>query len=511
MKDRLSKPKVFLSHSALDKEFINRLAVDLRKCQIEPWLDTEEIRDGRLWLKVIFEDGIPTCDAVIIYLTENSLKSKMVAKELDATLVEQLGESGITLLPYVSNSELRGRLRPDIRSLHCREWDQGNYDEILPSVVAEVWRSFTERVVNSATVHEKNRRLELELELKKVQEKYESTVFTGSEEREFQYLLSRLDRHIDITFSLYQHMPNAKSPIKIANEIYRVHMLSAVIEVVKKGSHFFDLEELEYHLTRPLNQKHPLPDKGFERYGNDPVSDRIDLELQICGLVKHAYKQVFGGSESAFEFTDKMHRFRFWLDYYGRTPEINFELVSKVEVPIPKVPEPKEEFLGMSTIKEIDRKVNFKARYNRWHTSEEGVASARLEFESLCNELEGKVKRSNRVSETFHIDFRREGQNKCRVSGVGVSLSVEWKCEQADTLEGSVLSVSGHKTVFDMEGVQSYTDEGGVYSGELDIKWNKDFKVMWQRREDNYRFSSEELASSLIATLAKEIDRRVSP
>ena len=82
--EKRNKPKVFLSHSCLDKPFIERLANDLRKCQIEPWLDSEEIRDGKPWLKVIFEDGMPTCDCVIVYLSENSLNSKMVQKEIDA-------------------------------------------------------------------------------------------------------------------------------------------------------------------------------------------------------------------------------------------------------------------------------------------------------------------------------------------------------------------------------------------------------------------------------------------
>src|ERR1700741_4221173 len=114
MKDRLNKPLVFLSHSSTDKPFIEKLASDLRKCQIDYWLDSEEIRDGRSWLKVIFEDGIPTCDAVVVYFTEDSLKSKMVEKELDATVVEQLSRGGITLLPYVSRAELRNILRSDL-------------------------------------------------------------------------------------------------------------------------------------------------------------------------------------------------------------------------------------------------------------------------------------------------------------------------------------------------------------------------------------------------------------
>src|ERR1044072_95447 len=100
-----NKPRVFLSHSSSDKDFIDKLYADLRKCHIEPWLDTEEIRDGTSWLKEIFQDGIPRCDAVIVYFTEHSMKSKMVAEEIDAALVHQLSDRGVAFLPYVSKRE----------------------------------------------------------------------------------------------------------------------------------------------------------------------------------------------------------------------------------------------------------------------------------------------------------------------------------------------------------------------------------------------------------------------
>jgi len=105
MTTRINKPKVFLSHSWENKQFIEKIAADLRRCGIDYWLDKEEIRDGRPWLKMIFEDGIPTCDAVIVYLTEQSIRSQMVQKELDAAVVQQLSEGGVTLLPYVSEAE----------------------------------------------------------------------------------------------------------------------------------------------------------------------------------------------------------------------------------------------------------------------------------------------------------------------------------------------------------------------------------------------------------------------
>lgn len=107
MENKISKPRVFLSHSKLDSGFIERITNDLRRCQIDPWLDTDEIRDGKPWLKVIFEDGISACDVVLVYLTANSIDSKFVAKEIDAAIVEQLKDEGISFLPYVGDKQIR--------------------------------------------------------------------------------------------------------------------------------------------------------------------------------------------------------------------------------------------------------------------------------------------------------------------------------------------------------------------------------------------------------------------
>src|SRR5262249_14138732 len=185
------------SHSSKDRPFIERLNDDLKKCRIETWLDTEEIRDGRPWMKVIFQDGIPACDAVIVYLTENSIKSKMVEKEMDAALLNQLESGGVDVLPYVSSANLRDQLRLDLRSLHCRDWNEQNYHSILSSVVAEIWHSYLERIVSTALLNEKNKKLELELELNKLKQSKESQVFSEKEEKDFSYIFTQLTEIIE--------------------------------------------------------------------------------------------------------------------------------------------------------------------------------------------------------------------------------------------------------------------------------------------------------------------------
>lgn len=167
-RERFVKPRVFLSHAKKDSLFIDRLERSLRLCQIEPWLDTFEIRHGKPWLDAIFEDGIPNCDSVLVYFTQNSLVSAVVSKELDAGVVSQLADSSVSLLPYVEEAPLRSEIRMDIQALQVPVWNEENFDSILAQCVAEIWRSFHERRIAQAVADEKLRRMEAEKALSEV-------------------------------------------------------------------------------------------------------------------------------------------------------------------------------------------------------------------------------------------------------------------------------------------------------------------------------------------------------
>ena len=57
-------PKVFLSHTASDKLFVARLAVDLRRIGVGVWYDTWEIRGGESIVEKINE-GLSANDHLI--------------------------------------------------------------------------------------------------------------------------------------------------------------------------------------------------------------------------------------------------------------------------------------------------------------------------------------------------------------------------------------------------------------------------------------------------------------
>src|SRR5207247_3200204 len=72
----IRKPRVFLSHSKKDVDFIRKLDFDLRAAQCDPWLDEIELRSGQPWLDQIFSSGIPSCEIVLCYIIANYIDSE---------------------------------------------------------------------------------------------------------------------------------------------------------------------------------------------------------------------------------------------------------------------------------------------------------------------------------------------------------------------------------------------------------------------------------------------------
>lgn len=73
---------IFVSYSSDDKDIVNQLLQRLRQSNYEVWIDRESIKGGDLWRRQIVE-GVESSEAFIIALSQNSIKSDNVRKELD--------------------------------------------------------------------------------------------------------------------------------------------------------------------------------------------------------------------------------------------------------------------------------------------------------------------------------------------------------------------------------------------------------------------------------------------
>jgi hypothetical protein len=332
--------------------------------------------------------------------------------------------------------------------------------------------------------------------------------FTPSEEREFDHIKQKLDRDISVQYKLRHQKKEGQSEAKVVKELYSTNLLSAIINLVAKGEHRFYKHSIEHLLYEKLNESHPEK-AGFKRdHPYRSIKDNLILELQTCGLNKFIEVDQRRFENNLCEFTEKLYRFAYWLEYQGYIPEIHFKLLSWKEETIPEAPKTKNDIPGLPIIKEIDRMLGFKARRNNWRTTEEGVTSALQEFEKLCEALAHKVSEINKKSKAFQIVFSRDNNN-CEISSMGVSLSITWSCQNLNTLESSRLSVSGDKARFELEGIQSFAGEDQLFTDEYDIDLNKDLNVIWQNREGKQIYISDALSIKFLTILINAVQDRI--
>lgn len=333
MKDRFNKPRVFLSHSKKDISFIQRLSDDLRRCQVDPWLDDYEIRHGQPWLDAIFEDGMPACDAVIAYITTNSITSAVVRKEIDAGIMRKLKDNQIAFLPYVQQSALRPKLRIDLQTLQAPEWNDDNYTEILPRVVAEVWRSFLERTVMDAVQKERLGRVEAELRLAEMEKKEMASVFPQGEARDFEYVWEQLDRYDPVVF---RHViERDQSSIEHPRLTFFFHVASLLPKLSGASNYVYNENDLIRLLRDTLGDQIP---NNFELAKGEKYelvsSPRIADELLRYGFVTRFHKGISSTSDShayhpframqngpyVLMYTERIERFKYWLAVEGKLP-----------------------------------------------------------------------------------------------------------------------------------------------------------------------------------------------
>ena len=102
---------VFLSHSHADKAFARRLAADLRAAGHSVWIDEAEINVGDSLVGKIRE-GIDQVDYVAAILSEASISSEWVTRELDIASNREIEEKRVMVLPLlVQKVELPGFLK----------------------------------------------------------------------------------------------------------------------------------------------------------------------------------------------------------------------------------------------------------------------------------------------------------------------------------------------------------------------------------------------------------------
>lgn len=104
-------PKLFISHSSLDKTFVRRLTNNLRKRNVRTWVDERQIKVGQPIPRRI-QEGISQCDFFLIVVSEASVRSKWVEQELNSAYFAAVSNRRDSILPVlVDNVELPKAIR----------------------------------------------------------------------------------------------------------------------------------------------------------------------------------------------------------------------------------------------------------------------------------------------------------------------------------------------------------------------------------------------------------------
>ncbi|HEX8846709.1 MAG TPA: toll/interleukin-1 receptor domain-containing protein [Pyrinomonadaceae bacterium] len=118
------KPYVFLSHNSRDKRFVRGLAHQLKSAGIRVWLDEAEIKVGESLIEKLRE-AIDSVDFLIIVLSQASVESPWVQKEVEIAMNQEIKNRRIKVLPILKETVplpgfLEGKLYLDFTSKSSR-------------------------------------------------------------------------------------------------------------------------------------------------------------------------------------------------------------------------------------------------------------------------------------------------------------------------------------------------------------------------------------------------------
>lgn len=96
--NKFKNKKVFLSHSSIDKSLVISVALDLKKYGIDTWLDAFDILPGESIVTKI-NQGLNDCEFVLLFLSQNSVKSNWVTKEWETILWDEVNSNKVKIIP----------------------------------------------------------------------------------------------------------------------------------------------------------------------------------------------------------------------------------------------------------------------------------------------------------------------------------------------------------------------------------------------------------------------------
>lgn len=137
---------VFISYNRNDEEFVERLSRALVRHHVPVWRDKWQLGLGDSITNSI-QDALDKASFVCLVLSNNALQSKWVEREITASLVRELEEKKLSILPLVIDDcklplFLRDKLYADFR----KDFNAGV--RMILNAVADKYNLFAGRITN---------------------------------------------------------------------------------------------------------------------------------------------------------------------------------------------------------------------------------------------------------------------------------------------------------------------------------------------------------------------------
>ena len=125
----------FISHSAKDKPFVRRLAADLVANGVKVWIDEQRTLVGDSVPEKIAQ-GLAESDFFLLVVSQSSVGSSWVKKELSSALVHEIERRTVTVLPIkLDDAEMPDSIRDKLYADFRGSYDDG-LGRLLQSIKA---------------------------------------------------------------------------------------------------------------------------------------------------------------------------------------------------------------------------------------------------------------------------------------------------------------------------------------------------------------------------------------
>lgn len=125
---------LFICHASEDKPIVELLCSFLDQQGIPVWYDTREIKVGESIVQRV-EQGLDTASHVVVVLSAKSAQKPWVQRELSSTLMRQLDNASVKLLPVLIEECAIPPLIADIKYADCRVDRHLGFSRILEAIL----------------------------------------------------------------------------------------------------------------------------------------------------------------------------------------------------------------------------------------------------------------------------------------------------------------------------------------------------------------------------------------